>query len=188
MVNISSLKTSPKTSFMMSSSVSTRQHSFLSQFMISMTIVILLVGFCPYVSSSPTPTSSSSVDHNNKINYQSNGFIFDPNDYQGTSAGDASLLSSPTVQHSLSGSSPLWYIQSRTRANQFLLPHDNEMIVPKYHNDDDDLDDYIPSTILFNKRSPSNKGKFSNLKKRKQLSKPPMEVMNEIVNSIYLKR
>jgi len=185
---------------MMSSSVSTRQHSFSSQFMMSITIVIFLVGFCPYVTSSPTPSSSSSsssINDNNKINYESNGFMFDPNYYQTTSTGDAQLIS-PTVQHPLSGSSPFWYIEPHTRAKQFLLSHDNdnEIIVPKwfvkYHNDDqindDDSDDYVPSAMLFNKRSSNNNGGYSNLKKRKQLTKPPMEVMNEIVNSIYLKR
>ena len=120
-------------------------------------------------------------------------------DYQATSTGDSSLLSS-TVQHSLSGSSPFWYAQPRTHANQFLMSHvnDNDIIVPKwftrYNNDDqtndsDDIDDYVPSAMFFNsKRSTSGNGAFSNIKKRKQLTKPPMEVMNEIVNSIYLKR
>ncbi len=185
MVNISSLKASPKT---FSSSVSTRQHSFLSQFMICMIIVILLIGFCPSASSSPTP---SSMDQNNKINYEPNGLIFDPNDYQGTSGDDASLLS-PTVQQSLSGSAPFWYVQPRTRANQFLFSHEKPIIVPKWltnDDNDDDLDDYVPSTMLFNKRATmGNNGGFSQLKKRKQLAKAPMEVMNEIVNSIYLKR
>jgi hypothetical protein len=188
MVNILSLKASPK---ILSSSISTRQHSFLSQLMMCMTVVILLVGFCSSVSSSPTP---SSTGHHNKINYGSNGFMFDPNDYHATSRGDASLLS-PTVRHSLSGLSPYWYIQPRARANQFLLSNlnDNEIIVPKWLpndiNNDDDLGDYIPSSMLSNKRSAmGNSGGYSNLKKRKQLSKPPMEVMNEIVNSIYLKR
>jgi hypothetical protein len=198
MVNISSLKTSPK---IFSSSVAIRRHSFLSQFLICMTLVILLIGFCPIVSSSPTSTNN----HKNKINYESNGFTFDANDDQATSADDASLLS-PTVQHSLSGSSPLWYIQPRTRANQFLFSHTNEnpIIVPKwygkYHHDDqtndmnnnndDDTDDYVPSAMFFNKRSTTGNynGGYSNLKKRKQITKPPMEVMNEIVNSIYLKR
>jgi hypothetical protein len=199
MPSISSLKTSSKTFCKMSSSVLPQQHSFLFQFVMSMAIVILFLGYCPSVSSSPTPSSPTLMDHNNKINYESNGFMFDPSDFQATSAGDSSLLS-PTVQHSLSGSSPFWYAQPRTHANQFLMSHvnDNDVIVPKwftrYNNDDqtndiDDLDDYVPAAMFFNsKRSTSGNGAFSNLKKRKQLTKPPMEVMNEIVNSIYLKR
>jgi hypothetical protein len=190
MVKISSLKASSKTLFIMSSSVSTRSHSFSSQFMMSMIIVILLIGFFPYVSSSPTP---SSIDHDNKMNYESNGFMLGPSDYKKISTDDVSSLLSPTVQHSLSDSLPYWYSEPRARANQFLLSHndDNEIIIPKWFArfyNDDDVDDYVPSTMLFDKRSTSNNGGYSNLKKRKQLTKPPMEVMNEIVNSIYLKR
>ena len=166
-----------------------RQHSFLSQYPMCITLVILLLGLCPIVSCSPTPFSSS-TDHKNKINYDSNGFPFHP-----TSADDISLLS-PTVQHSLSKSSPLWYVQPRTGANQFLLSHlnENEILAPKWfrnsHHDDDDSDAYASSAIFLNRRSTAghNNGGFSHIKKRKQLNKPPMEVMNEIVNSIYLKR
>jgi hypothetical protein len=191
MANISSLETSSK---IISSSIIIRRHSFLSQFLICMTLVILLVGFCPIVSSSPTPTTTN--NHENKINYdESNGLTFDPHNDQTTLADVASLLP-PTVQHSRSGSSPVWYVQPRTRANQFLVSHINEnpIIVPKwyqkYHHDDDDSDDYASSAIFSNKRStPGNhNGRVSNIKKRKQITKPPMEVMNEIVNSIYLKR
>ena len=181
MVNISSI---------VSSSVTIRRHSFLSQFLICMTLVILLVGFCPIVSSSPTPTN----DYKNKINYVSNGLTFDPNDEQATSTDDASLLV-PTVQHPFTGSSPYWYVQPRSRANQFLVSHINEnpIIVPNWYQKDhhDDSDDYAPSAIFFNKRSTiggHTNGGYSSLKKRKQVTKPPMEVMNEIVNSIYLKR
>ncbi|UJR30160.1 hypothetical protein I4U23_017700 [Adineta vaga] len=182
---------SSRTFSVMSSSVSTRGHTFLSQFILSMTLVILLVGFCPYVSSSPTP---SSIEQNKNVNYQSNGFLFDPNDSEQT-AEDAALLSS-SVQEVLTASSPSWYVQPRANANQFLISNlnDNQIIVPKHFtrfnhnvqiNDDDDDDDYIQT----NKRSTvGNKGTFSKLNKRKQLTKPPMEVMNEIVNSIYLKR
>lgn len=169
-----------------------------------MILVILLVGFCPIVFSSPAPPSSSSAsDANDKINYQSNGFPFTPSDSQALAADDASS-SAPTVQDSLLRSSPIWYVQPRARANDFLLSHadDNEIVVPTWYrkshdddqpsddNNDDDSDDYVPSAMFFNKRSIKNNhhGGFSNIKKRKPLTKPPMEVMNEIVNSIYLKR
>ncbi|CAF2604985.1 unnamed protein product [Rotaria sp. Silwood2] len=199
MSKFSSFEASSRVFPKMSSSVSTRQHSFLSQFVMSMTIIILLIGFCPFISSSPT-----SIDHNNKINYESNGLMLNPKDYQGTSATGESLLLSPTVQHSLSQSSSMHYTQPRTHANQFLMSHinDNHVAIPKwftrfnnddqtndiYNGDDEDLDDYLSSTILFDKRPKFNyKGRSSRIYKRKQLTKPPMEVMNEIVNSIYLK-
>ncbi|CAF1122058.1 unnamed protein product [Rotaria sp. Silwood1] len=198
MSTISSLEASSRVFPKMSSTVSIRQHSFLSQFMMSMAILILLIGFCPYASASP-----ASIDHNNKINYESNGPMLDSNDYQGGSTtGELSLLS-PTVQRSLSQFSPLRYTQPRTYANQFLMSHvnDNQVNVPKWftifndddrtndiNNDDDDLDHYFPSVMLFNKRTKFNhKGRPSKVHKRKQFAKPPMEVMNEIVNSIYLK-
>lgn len=189
MTNISSTNVSTRTCSMASPPASSREHTFLSQFVMIMAIFILLIGFCPYVSSSPTP---SSIIPNNKINYKSNGFVVDPTDYQ--AKGDSS-----PVQDSLSGSSPYWYVQPRTHANQFLMSYvnDHEVIVPKwftrFHNDDqtndDDLSDYVSPRLLSNKRSSSNNnGGFLNIKQRKQLAKPPMEVMNEIVNSIYLKR
>ncbi len=115
--------------------------------------------------------------------------MYDPNDYQ----ADSSLLSSSSVHDQ----SPFFYDQPRTQANQFLISHanDNHIIVPKWftrfnnNDDDDDIDDYVPGNLLINKRSSFyNTGGYRNLKKRKQLTKPPMEVMNEIVNSIYLKR
>jgi hypothetical protein len=121
--------------------------------------------------------------------YNSNAFVYDPNDYQ----ADSSLLSSSSVHDQ----SPFFYDQPRTQANQFLISHanDNHIIVPKWftrfnnNDDDDDIDDYVPGNLLINKRSSFyNTGGYRNLKKRKQLTKPPMEVMNEIVNSIYLKR
>ncbi|CAF0851046.1 unnamed protein product [Adineta steineri] len=187
MPNTSSSRTFP----VMSSSVTTRERTFLSQFVMSMAIVILLVGFCPYVSSSPTP---SSIDHDNKMNYDSNGLTLNANDYQ--TAGDSPSLLSP-VQQSLSES----YIQPRAHANQFLMSNtdDNQVTVSKRftrfnsnnptNNNDDDLSDYLPYGMLATKRSsPGNIGRFSNFNKRKQGTKPPMEVMNEIVNSIYLKR
>lgn len=198
MSKISLSKSSSRTHPKMSSSVSNRQHSFPSQFVMSMVIVICLVGFCPYVSS-----SSPSVDQNNKVNYDSNGFMLDPTDYHGAPTGESSL--SPAVRRLFSRSPSVRYIQPRTRANQFLLSHidDDEIVVPKwfirYNNDqinniyndddDDDLFDYVPSSMLFRKRSKvHNNGGFSQINKRKQGTKPPMEVMNEIVNSIYLKR
>ncbi|CAF0938665.1 unnamed protein product [Rotaria sordida] len=197
MSNISSLEASLRNFPKMPSTVSTREHSFLSQFMMSIIIVILLIGSCPYVSSSPTFT-----DHNNKINYESNGFMLNPNNYQGVSAAGESSLLSPTVQHSFSPLlSSLRYTQPRTYANQFLMSHidDNHVVIPKWsprfnnydqtNDDHDDLDDYFPSAMLLNKRGKFNyKGKIPPVYKRKQLTKPPMEVLNEIVNSIYLKR
>ncbi len=193
MTNISSTNVSTRTCSMASPPASSREHTFLSQFVMIMAIFILLIGFCPYVSSSPTPSSNIP---NNKINYESNGFALDPTDYQAT--GDSSLLSSP-VQDSLSGSSPIWYVQPRTHANQFLMSYanDHEVIVPKwftrFHSDDqindDDLTNYVSPRLFSNKRSSSNNnGGYFSINQRKQLAKPPMEVMNEIVNSIYLKR
>jgi len=130
--------------------------------------------------------------------YDSNAFMYEPNNDQKGSRGDSSLLSSSVDEQPIAASSFL-YAQPRTHANQFLMSHvnDNQLIVPKWftrfntnnNDDDNDDDDYVPSDILVNKRSSvDNSGGYQNLKKRKQLSKPPMEVMNEIVNSIYLKR
>ncbi len=176
--------------FRMLPSVSTNSRSFFSQFVMTTTIFVLLVAFLPCISSSPTP-SSIADENNNK-----NKIIYDSNDYQTGSSGDSSLLSSSV--HDQPSSSSLFYDQPRTHANQFLMSHanDNQIIVPKWftrfndnNDDDDDIDDYVPSGLLVNKRSSFyNTGGYQNLKKRKQLSKPPMEVMNEIVNSIYLKR
>lgn len=75
-----------------------------------------------------------------------------------------------------------WFGQPKSDAEQFLLSdqNDNQVIVPKWFtrssNDDEDEQD-----LFVRKR-------YVTMKKRKHLSKPPMEVMNEIVNSIYLKR
>ncbi|CAF1223166.1 unnamed protein product [Rotaria magnacalcarata] len=200
MAKISSLEASSRTYPKMSSSISTRQHSFLSPFMMSMTIVILLVSVCPHVTTSPT-----SIDQNNENKYESNGLILDSSNYQEASTGESSLLSSPTVQHLLSRRASWRFTQPRTHANQFLMSrtNDNEVILPKWYtrlnnndktyninnNDDkdDDLDEYLSPNALFTKRSKYlNTGKFSKLNKRKQVTKAPMEVMNEIVNSIYL--
>ena len=76
-----------------------------------------------------------------------------------------------------------WFGQPKSAAEQFLLSdqNDNEVIVPKWftrlNNDEDEQD----QDLFVRKR-------YVTMKKRKQLTKPPMEVMNEIVNSIYLKR
>jgi hypothetical protein len=165
---------------------------FLSPLVMSMTVVVLLVGFCPYVSSSPTP---SSLEQTNDINLKSNRLFLDPNDSQ---PADEPAYLSASVQDARAGSSPDWYIQPRAPANQFLMSsvNDNQILVPKQFtrfnsngqtNDDDvdDADDYLSSNKRF---APSSNSIFSNLHKRKQSAKPPMEVMNEIVNSIYLKR
>jgi hypothetical protein len=163
----------------MSPPVPTGSRFFFSQVLMTITVLILLVAYLPCISSSPTPSSiQPENNNNNKI------LMFDPIDYQ-TGLREDSSSSSVHEQ-------PLWYAQPRTNANQFLTPNDNDMIVPKWYtrfNNDDDIDDYIPSGLLVNKRSSFfNTGGYSTLKKRKQLAKPPMEVMNEIVNSIYLKR
>jgi hypothetical protein len=120
----------------------------------------------------------------------------DPIDIPTNSIGDSSAVHE---QHLSAPLSSLWFGQPRAHANQFLLSHvnDNEVIVPKWftrfnNNDDDDdsdVDYYVPSDKFVNKRSSFySGGGYQTLKKRKQLGKPPMEVMNEIVNSIYLKR
>ena len=88
-----------------------------------------------------------------------------------------------------SGSPPVWYAQPKSHANQFLLSHlnDNQVIVPKgftrSDDDDEEQDLLVARRALF-----ASNGAYASMKKRKQLTKPPMEVMNEIVNSIYLKR
>ena len=166
-----------------SSSFSTRHHTFQSQFLLLMTLVILLVGFCPSVTSSPTPVST------NEHNYESSGYVVASND-------DSSASRAPVEQQR---ASPFWSIQPRLHANQFLLSdvNENENRLPTWYskvshhdqiNVDDDTDDYMPSTIYSRKRSTNGNqyAAFSTVKKRKQLNKPPMEVMNEIVNSIYL--
>jgi len=169
-------------------SVSTNSRAFFSPFVMTITTFVLLVAFLPCISSSPTPASI--LDENNN----KNKIIFNSNDYQTGSSADSSLLSSSVHDQP---SSSLFYDQPRTHANQFLMSHanDNQFIVPKWftrfndNDDDDDIDDYVPSGLLVNKRSSFyNTGGYQTLKKRKQLAKPPMEVMNEIVNSIYLKR
>lgn len=146
-------------------SITRKSSAFYSSSLMIISVFVLLVAYFPCISSSPLT----------KIN--SNDKIFDPRE-------DSTLLP-PSVPDHRSFSSE----QARAHANQFLMSHVNEnhVIVPKQFtrfNDDDD-DDYD----LINKRSSIyNSGGYSHLKKRKQMAKPPMEVMNEIVNSIYLKR
>ena len=166
-----------------SQSSNIQRHFFLSSLSNCLLIVVLLVGFSPIVFSSPTPSSSSSSAS------FFNRYSYDSNDDLSTLTDD---LSPSTVQDSLVQSSPYWYIQPRTRANDFLFSNmdENEMHLVKSDDDDDD-DEQVPSPmILSNKRSVVFKhhGGFTTLKKRKHLNKAPMEVMNEIVNSIYLKR
>ncbi|CAF0838409.1 unnamed protein product [Rotaria sp. Silwood1] len=189
--------------FHMSSSVVARPRSFFSQLIMTITVYALLIGFLPCISCSPTPLSNpiennnnNNNNNNNKITYDSNELMHDLNDYHTGLQQDSSSLSSSVHEQPFSGSSSLWYGQPRTQANQFLMSHvnDNDIVVPKWftqlnNNNDDDIDDYYPSDISVNKRySFYNPGGYPNLKKRKQVTKPPMEVMNEIVNSIYLKR
>jgi hypothetical protein len=153
-------------------STSSRHDFVLSPFVMSITIVVLLLGCISQVSSSPTPSSSSSIsidldnnnNNNNKVNYESDGFMFEPSDYRAALTGDSSLPSG-TVQHALSDPSSLWYVQPRTRAHQFLVPHlsDNEITSPKWLNkfhhynqlvdhrlDSDDLDDDAQASLGFN--------------------------------------
>ncbi|CAF3692680.1 unnamed protein product [Adineta steineri] len=187
---------------------STGSNSFFSRFVMISTIFVLFITFLPYASSSPTPSSISMESNNNnnidnKIVHGSNAFMFNPNNYQTNLQDDSSAPSSSSSsvheQQISAPSSPIWFGQPRTQANQFLMSHvnDNDIIVPKWfvrHNnndddndDDDEINDYIPSGIVVNKRSSYyNAGGHQTLKKRKQQAKPPMEVMNEIVNSIYL--
>ncbi len=184
--------------FRMLPSVSINSRSFFSQFVMTITVLILLVTFLPCISSSPTPLSIPAENNqNNKMIYDSSAFMHDPNDYQTDLRGDSSFLPSSVHNQPLSASS-FFYDQPRTHANQFLMSNvnDDQIIVPKWftrfnnnNNNNDDIDDYVPSNLLINKRSSLyNPGGYQVLKKRKQIAKPPMEVMNEIVNSIYLKR
>ena len=193
----------------MPSTPTARQRFFRSPYVISVTMLLLLLQCSPYVSSSPTPRTSvlsMNSDLNNpdeKINYESDGFRPQINDYQRLPTGDSRILSRPNAK-SQSESASNWYVQPRAHANQFLTSHldENDLLVPKWFTklnrydqgadldlDLDDSDDYVPSLVGFHKRSPlPNQYGISHLKKRKQMNKPPMEVMNEIVNSIYLKR
>ncbi|CAM4744501.1 unnamed protein product [Rotaria magnacalcarata] len=175
--------------------------SFFTQFMMTITVSVILIGLLSCVSCSPTPLSNpienTNNNNNNKITDESNG-LFDQNGYQHGSQQDSSSISSSLHEQSFAGSSPIWSAQPRAHANQFLMSHvnNNDAMVPKWftqlnNNDDDndDIDDYAPSGISVNKRlSYYNVGGYPILNKRKQVTKPPMEVMNEIVNSIYLKR
>lgn len=170
----------------------------LSNFVMTITICSLLVAFLPSIACSPTPdlTSSSNNNNNNKIISDSNSFMYGQNDDEKMLREDPMFLSSAVHNQP----ERFFYDEPRTQANQFLMSNvnDNQVVVPKWFTrfDDDDVDDdvddnddYIPSGLVINKRSSFfNPTGYSSLKKRKQLSKPPMEVMNEIVNSIYLKR
>ncbi|CAF1168650.1 unnamed protein product [Adineta ricciae] len=154
--------------------------------MISTTLV-LFVAILPSVSSSPTP---SSIPHQsiNTMNENSEALMYDS-----LASAPSSPLASVHEQKISAPSSSVWFGQPRMHANQFLMSHANDVIVPKwftqFSQDADSDDDYASSSVSFNKRSSFyNAGGQQTLKKRKQLNKPPMEVMNEIVNSIYLKR
>lgn len=142
-------------------SATIRRHFFFSSLFNCLIFVVLLVGFCPIVFSSPTS-----------------------NPYFDDSIDDSSPS---TVQDSPIESFPYWYIQPRTRANDFLLSSLNDHDI---NVDKSDWDDQNSAPILFNRRAAAfnHHGGLTSLKKRKPLNKAPMEVMNEIVNSIYLKR
>ncbi|CAF3296038.1 unnamed protein product [Rotaria socialis] len=186
----------------MSPSVITGPRSFFTQFMMTITVSVLLIGILSGVSCSPASLSNpieNTNNNNNKNTDESNG-LFDQNDYQHGSQQDSSSISLSHHEQPFAGSSPIWPAQPRAHANQFLMSHanNNDAMVPKWFtqlnnndndDDDDDDDDYAPSGISVNKRlSYYNVGRYPILNKRKQVTKPPMEVMNEIVNSIYLKR
>ena len=137
-------------------------------------VFVLLVAYFPCISSSPTAKFSPLIKTN------PNEKIFDPR------GGDLPLLTSSVQDHR-----PFLSEQARTHANQFLMSHvnENQIIIPKQFTRFSDDDDDSQGDILINKRALIyNSGGYSHLKKRKQMAKPPMEVMNEIVNSIYLKR
>ena len=184
----------------MLSSVSSRRHSFLFQFIMTMIIVIFLVGFCPSVSPSPIYIDHNN-NNNNNLNYKPNGPIHHPNVYERL-AKDDSMLSLSTVQHLYSRSLPFRYVQPRTYANQFLTSNniDDQVITPKwliqlsnddqiYNDDDNNFDDYISRITSLNSRSVlDNYRKFFNSNQYYHSKKTPLEMMNEIVNSIYLKR
>ncbi|UJR16333.1 hypothetical protein I4U23_003239 [Adineta vaga] len=165
-------------------------HSFFSQFLMISTIFVLFVAFLPYVSSSPTP-SLNPLESVKNMDRNSEPSMYD-------SLASAPLPSTYDQKNSApSSSSSVWFGQPRTHANQFLMSHsnENEMTVPKWFTrlnqnavNDDDGDDYTPFSGSVNKRSSFyTAGGHQTLKKRKQINKPPMEVMNEIVNSIYLR-
>lgn len=190
--------------FQMSASIAIRHNFFRSPYMMSLTILVFFIAFSSSVYSSPLlMDSNKNLDTHQeqpRMNDHSAGLTDDSNDDQ------ASLFSS-NMHHANGDLSSIWYAQPRAHANQFLSSHFND-IDPlannkwwrKSHHDNqlmdhnldfDDSGDYFSSPSLggFHKRSafvpPVG---TSHLKKRKQLNKPPMEVMNEIVNSIYLKR
>lgn len=180
----------------MSPSVIIGPRPLFTQFMMIVALSILLIGFLPHVSCTPTRLSDpiENTNNNNKMNYDSNAFMFGQNDYRHGSQQDQSLIPSSVQGQPPSESSTVWYGQPRAHANQFLMSHVNlnDMVLPKWFtqlNYDDDVEDDTASGISVNKRSPYySTGGYSMLNKRKQVTKPPMEVMNEIVNSIYLKR
>ena len=141
-------------------------------------IVVLLVAYLPSISSSPTPQFSAKI---NQLNNPTDN-IFDPRE-------DSSSLTSSVQDR------PFLSEQERAHANQFLMSpiNDNPIVISKQFtrlDDHDADDDDIQDDFLINKRAVvyNSGGGYSHLKKRKQMTKPPMEVMNEIVNSIYLKR
>jgi len=172
----------------------------LSNFVMTITICTLLVAFLPSIACSPTPDLTSSSNNNNNNNNNDNNLISDSNAFMyGQNDDEKMLREHPMFLSSAVHNQPerFFYDEPRTQANQFLMSNvnDDQIIVPKWFtrfDDDDDVeddDDYIPTGLVINKRSSFfNPTGYASLKKRKQLSKPPMEVMNEIVNSIYLKR
>lgn len=187
-----------RTSF--NASIHSRSCSFRSQLLLLFNVLLLLITLPSRVSSSPTP--STSVNEQQKINddamnLQTNAaFMLDgPGSEEDFSSSASSSVQRPAFS-SATGAAPsfLWYAQPRAHANQFLVSplHDKDILVPKwftrYSQDDlDDMDDDLSDRMLL-KRSTflRNTVSYPILKKRKQLTKPPMEVMNEIVNSIYL--
>ena len=167
-------------------------------------MLVVFLALSSSVDSSPLSIDSnknpkSHQEQEQRMNYHSAGVTDDSN------ADPLGSLSS-SMRHATGDSSvPIWYVQARAHANQFLSSHFNDIDplatnkwwrkshhdnqLSDYNFDLDDTDDDLSSSssVDFHKRSAflTPLG-TSHLKKRKQMNKPPMEVMNEIVNSIYL--
>lgn len=186
----------------MSPSIAVRQHFIRFPSVMSLTMLVVFLALSSSVSSSPLSMDSSSnhkthQEQEQTMNFNSAGLNDEFNDEQISSY-------SSNNRHSMVDPSS-WYVQPRAHANQFLSSHFND-IDPlatnkwwrKFHHDnqlndfnfdldDNDADLSSSSSNGFHKRSAFlTPVGSSHLKKRKQMNKPPMEVMNEIVNSIYL--
>ena len=182
---------------------------FSSHFMLTIIVFVLLVGCLPYTSCSSTKLSNPmNNNNNNHINdnenvkksfQESNVHAFHLNDYHSRSKRDLSTLL-PSIREQPFAELPsslFRFAQPRIDANQFLTSHvnDNDFIVPKRSTQSNKNEDYVDVEDYRQSGTPINKRlvyydarRYSTMNKHKKLTKPPMEVMNEIVNSIYLKR